>query len=79
MKSVTFQTLRELPLLLKLDLCIAALTCVSSADKDLVTELQELQMKMEDFEKVKLIGKGAYGEVQLVSCFFFGWGGGGSL
>uniref|UniRef100_A0A3Q0RXS9 Rho-associated protein kinase 2 n=1 Tax=Amphilophus citrinellus TaxID=61819 RepID=A0A3Q0RXS9_AMPCI len=29
-------------------------------------ELQELQMKLEDFEKVKLIGKGAYGEVQLV-------------
>ncbi|XP_030576916.1 rho-associated protein kinase 2-like isoform X2 [Archocentrus centrarchus] len=34
--------------------------------KDLVSELQELQMKLEDFEKVKLIGKGAYGEVQLV-------------
>uniref|UniRef100_A0A669BAC1 non-specific serine/threonine protein kinase n=1 Tax=Oreochromis niloticus TaxID=8128 RepID=A0A669BAC1_ORENI len=34
--------------------------------KDLVSELRELQMKLDDFEKVKLIGKGAYGEVQLV-------------
>ncbi|XP_036003220.1 rho-associated protein kinase 2 isoform X3 [Fundulus heteroclitus] len=32
----------------------------------LVNELQELQVKIEDFEKVKLIGRGAYGEVQLV-------------
>nr|XP_054603976.1 rho-associated protein kinase 2 isoform X1 [Nothobranchius furzeri] len=31
-----------------------------------VKELQELQVKLEDFEKVKLIGRGAYGEVQLV-------------
>uniref|UniRef100_A0A3Q4I8I1 Rho-associated protein kinase 2 n=1 Tax=Neolamprologus brichardi TaxID=32507 RepID=A0A3Q4I8I1_NEOBR len=34
--------------------------------KDLVSELRELQMKLDDFERVKLIGKGAYGEVQLV-------------
>uniref|UniRef100_A0AAX7SCR3 non-specific serine/threonine protein kinase n=1 Tax=Astatotilapia calliptera TaxID=8154 RepID=A0AAX7SCR3_ASTCA len=34
--------------------------------KDLVSELRELQMKLDDFEKVKLIGKGAYGQVQLV-------------
>ncbi|KAM9704631.1 rho-associated protein kinase 2-like isoform 1-T2 [Menidia menidia] len=32
----------------------------------LVTQLRELQVKAEDFEKVKLIGRGAYGEVQLV-------------
>lgn len=32
----------------------------------LVDELRELQVKLEDFEKVKLIGRGAYGEVQLV-------------
>ena len=25
-------------------------------------------MKLEDFDKVKLIGRGAYGEVQLVRC-----------
>ncbi|XP_013871141.1 rho-associated protein kinase 2 [Austrofundulus limnaeus] len=31
-----------------------------------VNELRELQVKLEDFEKVKLIGRGAYGEVQLV-------------
>ncbi|XP_031437399.1 rho-associated protein kinase 2b isoform X2 [Clupea harengus] len=29
-------------------------------------KLRELQVKMEDFERVKLIGRGAYGEVQLV-------------
>ncbi|XP_041832603.1 rho-associated protein kinase 2-like [Melanotaenia boesemani] len=32
----------------------------------LVSQLRELQVKLEDFEKVKLIGRGAYGEVQLV-------------
>ncbi|KAM4713160.1 rho-associated protein kinase 2-like isoform 2-T4 [Anableps anableps] len=32
----------------------------------LVNELRELQVKLDDFEKVKLIGRGAYGEVQLV-------------
>ncbi|GLD49469.1 rho-associated protein kinase 2-like isoform X1 [Lates japonicus] len=31
-----------------------------------VSQLRELQVKPEDFEKVKLIGRGAYGEVQLV-------------
>nr|XP_057912480.1 rho-associated protein kinase 2-like isoform X2 [Doryrhamphus excisus] len=31
-----------------------------------VSQLHELQVKLEDFEKVKLIGRGAYGEVQLV-------------
>ncbi|RVE55744.1 hypothetical protein OJAV_G00229190 [Oryzias javanicus] len=31
-----------------------------------VTQLQELQVKLDDFEKVKLIGRGAFGEVQLV-------------
>lgn len=30
-------------------------------------ELRDLQMKSEDFEKVKIIGRGAFGEVQLVS------------
>lgn len=29
-------------------------------------QLRELQVKLEDFDKVKLIGRGAYGEVQLV-------------
>uniref|UniRef100_A0A8C8DTQ7 Rho-associated protein kinase 2 n=1 Tax=Oryzias sinensis TaxID=183150 RepID=A0A8C8DTQ7_9TELE len=31
-----------------------------------VEELRDLQMKSEDFEKVKVIGRGAFGEVQLV-------------
>ncbi|XP_051909570.1 rho-associated protein kinase 2-like isoform X3 [Hippocampus zosterae] len=31
-----------------------------------VSQLRELQVKLDDFEKVKLIGRGAYGEVQLV-------------
>uniref|UniRef100_A0A8C6MC14 non-specific serine/threonine protein kinase n=1 Tax=Nothobranchius furzeri TaxID=105023 RepID=A0A8C6MC14_NOTFU len=35
-----------------------------------VKELQELQVKLEDFEKVKLIGRGAYGEVQLSKLTF---------
>ncbi|XP_068593497.1 rho-associated protein kinase 2-like isoform X3 [Cebidichthys violaceus] len=30
------------------------------------SQLRELQVKLEDFEKVKLIGRGAFGEVQLV-------------
>ncbi|XP_077567732.1 rho-associated protein kinase 2-like isoform X3 [Stigmatopora nigra] len=36
------------------------------ADEKAVSQLRELQVKLEDFEKVKLIGRGAYGEVQLV-------------
>ncbi|XP_029984493.1 rho-associated protein kinase 2-like isoform X2 [Sphaeramia orbicularis] len=31
-----------------------------------VTQLRDLQVKLDDFDKVKLIGRGAYGEVQLV-------------
>uniref|UniRef100_A0A3Q3G3M5 Rho-associated protein kinase 2 n=1 Tax=Labrus bergylta TaxID=56723 RepID=A0A3Q3G3M5_9LABR len=31
-----------------------------------VSQLRELQVKLDDFERVKLIGRGAYGEVQLV-------------
>uniref|UniRef100_A0A8C5A318 non-specific serine/threonine protein kinase n=1 Tax=Gadus morhua TaxID=8049 RepID=A0A8C5A318_GADMO len=31
-----------------------------------VGQLRELQVKLEDFDRVKLIGRGAYGEVQLV-------------
>ncbi|XP_053192423.1 rho-associated protein kinase 2-like isoform X2 [Scomber japonicus] len=30
------------------------------------SQLRELQVKLDDFDKVKLIGRGAYGEVQLV-------------
>uniref|UniRef100_A0A673CQB1 non-specific serine/threonine protein kinase n=1 Tax=Sphaeramia orbicularis TaxID=375764 RepID=A0A673CQB1_9TELE len=31
-----------------------------------MTQLRDLQVKLDDFDKVKLIGRGAYGEVQLV-------------
>ncbi|XP_062268024.1 rho-associated protein kinase 2-like isoform X1 [Platichthys flesus] len=31
-----------------------------------VSQLQEVQVKLDDFKKVKLIGRGAFGEVQLV-------------
>ncbi|XP_069370860.1 rho-associated protein kinase 2-like isoform X3 [Paralichthys olivaceus] len=31
-----------------------------------VSQLRDLQVKLEDFDKVKLIGRGAFGEVQLV-------------
>ena len=42
---------------------------VSAADEKAVGQLRELQVKLEDFDRVKLIGRGAYGEVQLVrSC-----------
>lgn len=46
--------------------------CVSvyAVDEKAVSQLRELQVKLEDFEKVKLIGRGAYGEVQLVRCLF---------
>lgn len=37
------------------------------ADEKAANQLQELQVKLSDFDKVKLIGRGAYGEVQLVS------------
>ena len=49
-----------------------ALTSVPSplvspaADEKAVGQLRELQVKLEDFDRVKLIGRGAYGEVQLV-------------
>lgn len=42
---------------------------VHPADEKAVSQLRDLQVKLEDFEKVKLIGRGAYGEVQLVSLF----------
>ena len=37
-----------------------------AADEKAVGQLRELQVKLEDFDRVKLIGRGAYGEVQLV-------------
>ena len=37
-----------------------------AVDEKAVGQLRELQVKLEDFDRVKLIGRGAYGEVQLV-------------
>lgn len=36
-------------------------------DKDTVNKMRDLRMKAEDYEVVKVIGRGAFGEVQLVS------------
>lgn len=36
-------------------------------DKDTISKIRELRMKAEDYEVVKVIGRGAFGEVQLVS------------
>lgn len=38
-----------------------------SLDKDTISKIRELRMKAEDYEVVKVIGRGAFGEVQLVS------------
>lgn len=35
-------------------------------DEKVIEQTRDLQMKSEDFEKVKIIGRGAFGEVQLV-------------
>lgn len=37
------------------------------ADKDTISKIRDLRMKAEDYEVVKVIGRGAFGEVQLVS------------
>lgn len=39
--------------------------CVT--DETVMGRIRELQMKPEDFDRVKVIGRGAFGEVQLVS------------
>lgn len=38
-------------------------------DKDTINKIRDLRMKAEDYEVVKVIGRGAFGEVQLVSYF----------
>ena len=39
------------------------------ADKDTINKIRDLRMKAEDYEVVKVIGRGAFGEVQLVGYF----------
>lgn len=43
--------------------CSAVLFC---ADKHVIDELSEMRMRITDFNVVKVIGRGAFGEVQLV-------------
>lgn len=38
-----------------------------SVDEKAVGGLRELQVRLDDFDRVKLIGRGAFGAVQLVS------------
>lgn len=40
------------------------------ADEKVITQTRDLQMKSEDFDRVKVIGRGAFGEVQLVRIIF---------
>lgn len=40
-------------------------------DEKVIEGIRDLQMKMEDFERVKVIGRGAFGEVQLVRIVAF--------
>lgn len=43
------------------------LYCLFFADDAVIRQVRDLQMKSEDFDRVKVIGRGAFGEVQLVS------------
>lgn len=38
----------------------------SPPDKETISNIRDLRMKAEDYEVVKVIGRGAFGEVQLV-------------
>lgn len=40
-------------------------------DKDTISKIRDLRMKAEDYEVVKVIGRGAFGEVQLVRMLFY--------
>lgn len=40
------------------------------SDEKVIGQTRDLQMKSEDFDRVKVIGRGAFGEVQLVSVGF---------
>lgn len=39
-------------------------------DKDTISKIRDLRMKAVDYEVVKVIGRGAFGEVQLVRILF---------
>lgn len=44
--------------------------CIFFIDKDTINKIRDLRMKAEDYEVVKVIGRGAFGEVQLVGYHF---------
>lgn len=44
-------------------MCACVRVCV---DEEVMGEIRDVQMKPEDFDKVKVIGRGAFGEVHLV-------------
>lgn len=56
-------------LLLKIHNIITSLFSLYS-DEKVIGQTRDLQMKSEDFDRVKVIGRGAFGEVQLVSIGF---------
>lgn len=41
-----------------------------SPDKETISKIRDLRMKADDYEVVKVIGRGAFGEVQLVRMLF---------
>lgn len=43
------------------------------SDKETISKIRDLRMKAEDYEVVKVIGRGAFGEVQLVRIPFCVW------
>lgn len=44
--------------------------CLFFPDKETISKIRDLRMKAEDYEVVKVIGRGAFGEVQLVRIAF---------
>lgn len=49
-------------------ICVISVCTVDvSVDEKAVGGLRELQVRLDDFDRVKLIGRGAFGAVQLVS------------
>lgn len=52
------------------NIVIGILFFSSYADEAVIKQTRDLQMKSEDFDRVKVIGRGAFGEVQLVSIAF---------
>lgn len=50
----------------KFKMSINVLSLHFVSDKDTINKIRDLRMKAEDYEVVKVIGRGAFGEVQLV-------------